>query len=215
MKLLFISLFFLILSSSVLAQDTIYREQPGLQDTIIEQPVEQPAEQILEQPAKQPKEQPVKPAAKPPMKDKFYFGGYVNFTVGSYTMIGIEPLVGYKLTPKLSAGIKIRYDYISDRRYTETYTTSNYGGSVFTRLRLLKQLYIHAEFAIYNYDLYVESGESGREWIPFLFVGAGYSQRIGKRSTLNMQILFDVLQNSNSPYRKWEPFYSIGYGVGF
>jgi len=32
---------------------------------------------------------------------------------------------------------------------------------------------------------------------------------------LNIQVLFDVLQNSNSPYNRWEPFYSVGFGVGF
>jgi len=74
---------------------------------------------------------------------------------------------------------------------------------------------VHAEYAGYNYELYNELGESNREWIPFLFVGAGYSKRLGGRSWLNAQILFDVLQADHSPYKSWEPFYSIGIGVGF
>ena len=96
--------------------------------------------------------QPEKPAEKPDWKKKIYFGGYVNFSFGRYTMIGIEPMVGYKIIPILSVGAKIRYDYISDKRYVETYNYSNYGGSLFSRLRLGKRIYLHAEFEGYNYN---------------------------------------------------------------
>ena len=107
-----------------------------------------------------------------------------------------------------------RYDYISDKRYAETYNASNYGASLFTRFNL-KRIYLHAEYAGYNYKLYNELGGSHREWIPFLFLGAGFSQRLGGRTSLNAQILFDVLHDDGSPYGNWEPFYSIGIGVGF
>ena len=201
MKSFLTSLFFLLLSSAVFAQDTISTEQ-------IVEPVQEPKQEQVQEPTQ-------KSVQKPPWKDKLYFGGYVNFSFGKYTLIGIEPMLGYKLTPKLSTGIKIRYDYISDKRYSDTHTTSNYGGSLFARLRLLKRIYLHAEYAGYNYELYNEFGESDRKWIPFLFVGAGLSQRVGKRSTLNAQIVFDVLNSSKSPYKNWEPFYSVGVGVGF
>jgi hypothetical protein len=66
-----------------------------------------------------------------------------------------------------------------------------------------------------NYELYDALGESKREWVPFLFAGAGYSQRMGGNAWLNVQVLFDLLQSDKSPYNNWEPFYSIGVGVGF
>ena len=185
MKYLLISVFSLFLGSAIFAQDSIRTEQP------------------------------VAPKQKLPLKEKLYFGGYVNLSFGKYTLVGIEPMVGYKLTPKFSAGVKFRYDYISDKRYSTTYTTPNYGGSLFTRYRLIPQLYVHAEYATYNYELYNEFGESDREWIPFMLVGAGYSKRLGGRAWLNVQVLFDVLQNDKSPYNSWEPFYSVGIGVGF
>ena len=175
------------------------------QDTII---TEQP---VVAEAATQPSPQP-KP--KKPIKDKLYYGGYLNLSFGSYTMIGIEPMIGYKIIPRLSVGAKIRYDYIQDNRYSENYTTSNYGASIFTRLRVFRGLYAHAEYAGYNYELYNALGESDRQWIPFLFVGAGYSLRVGKRSSVIAQVLFDVLQNENSPYKSWEPFYSVGVGIG-
>ena len=71
------------------------------------------------------------------------------------------------------------------------------------------------EYAGYNYKNYYETGESDREWVPFLLVGGGYNMRLGKRTSVNAQVLFDVLQNDKSPYSRWEPFYSVGVGVGF
>lgn len=153
--------------------------------------------------------------AKSSLKDKMYYGGYVDVTFGSYTVIGAEPMIGFKLTPKLSAGIKIRYDYVVDKRYAVSQTTSMYGGSIFARYRIIPQLYLHGEYSMYNYELFGLNGESDREWVPFLFVGAGYSKNLGRNVWLNAQVLFDVLQSSNSPYNNWEPFYSVGINVGF
>ena len=152
---------------------------------------------------------------KPSFAERIYYGGNIGLSFGPYTMIGIYPMIGYKITPKLSAGIKVAYEYIRDKRYTTDYTTSNYGGSIFARYRILRPVYVHAEYAMINYKLYNELGESVRDWVPFLLLGAGYSQHLGGNAWLNIQVLFDVLQNNRSPYRNWEPFYSVGIGVGF
>ena len=186
-----------LLGGSMWAQDTI----------------PQPGESVASQP--QENSQTTKPEKSSAWKSKIYYGGYINFSLGQYTVIGVEPMVGYKVIPRLSAGVKIRYDYISDKRFTDPYHASNYGGSLFARLSLIKRLYVHAEYAGYNYEHFIESGESYRQWVPFLFVGAGYNQPVGKHASLNAQVLFDVLHNENSPYKNWEPFYSVGMSVGF
>ena len=200
MKLILLSVVIVFMASALMAQDTI---NSALDTVNVEQvkPVEET--------------QTSNPQASQAWKDKIYFGGYVNFSLGSYTMIGIEPMVGYKILPFLSLGLKLRYDYISDKRYTEEYNTSNYGGSLFMRLTSKRRIYLHAEYAGYNYELFDESGELGREWIPYLFLGGGYSQPLGGRTSLNAQVLFDVLQDDSSPYKRWEPFYSVGISVGF
>jgi hypothetical protein len=202
-----LTLLILLLLSGVtagIAQDT-----PTADTTLQEQVVEeQPAATTVSAKA-QPEKQ------KKSVKDKLYYGGYFNMSFGGYTVIGIEPMIGYKIVPRLSVGAKIRYDYMQDKRYNETYTASNYGASLFTRLRVVRGLYAHAEYAGYNYKKHNELGESDREWVPFLFVGAGYNLNVGKRASVVAQVLFDVLQNEKSPYKSWEPFYSVGVGVGF
>ena len=167
-------------------------------------------------------EETARPAKKPApseprkdIKDNLFYGGYINLTFGSYTVIGFEPMVGYKVSPRLSSGIKARYNYIKDDRYAVSRTTSTYGGSVFGRYLVTPNFYAQAEAASYNYEYFYLSGGSDRDWVPFLFMGGGYIQPLGDRTWLTVEILFDVLQDSKSPYENWEPLFSIGVGIGF
>jgi len=50
--------------------------------------------------------------------------------------------------------------------------------------------------------------------VPFLMLGGGYIQPISPTTSLFVEVLFDVLQDSNSPYDAWTPFVSVGISVG-
>lgn len=140
-----------------------------------------------------------------------YYGGTLGFNIfGDVFRISIQPLVGYKFTPQLSGGITFTYEYVRNNRVDPSLTYNNYGGSVFSRYRIIPQLYAHAEFAYMSYDLV-----GGREAVPFLLLGGGYSQRIAPTAWAYVQVLFDVLQDSKSPYKDWDPWISVGVAAGF
>lgn len=143
-------------------------------------------------------------------KSKLYYGGYMNVSFGRYTVIGLAPLVAYKLTPKFSLGSQLNYEYSS----FNDHSGSNYGLSAFSRYRLFPELYLHAEYSGMSYKDYSETG-SDRKLVPFLFFGGGYSRPISENTWFTVQVLFDVLKNDNSPYKSQEPFFSVGIGVGF
>ncbi|MBN1340183.1 MAG: hypothetical protein JXA03_12715 [Bacteroidales bacterium] len=153
--------------------------------------------------------------SKPPLSERIYFGGGLGLSFGAYTMIAVYPMIGYKFTPKLSGGLELGYEYISDKRYSQTYNTSNYGGSLFTRYRLSPSLFLHAEYAMYNYEFYYIDMTTSREWVPFLFLGAGYATEVAPGIWALASVKFDVLQSRNSPYGEWEPFFNIGVSAGF
>ncbi|MGH7492610.1 MAG: hypothetical protein ACREOO_09455 [bacterium] len=158
---------------------------------------------------------PKQSAPAPSGPSKVYYGGIIGFSFGDYFRISLEPYVAYKVTPKFSLGGKIRYEYIEDKRYDEKLTSSNYGGSVFTRFRPIPRIYAHGEFAYMSYSYKVSDLESERQWVPFLLLGGGLIQRAGARTSLYVEVLWDVLQDDNSPYDSSTPFVSIGVGVGF
>jgi len=158
-------------------------------------------------------------ATRPPAKgksepSKVYFGGTVGFNFGDYFRVSVTPWVGYKLAPKASVGAKVGYEYIEDDRYAEKVTSHNYGGSLFTRYLVHPRLYAHAEFAEVSYKYSTANFESDRKWVPFLWLGGGYLQPISPRASMIIEVLFDVLQDNNSPYDDWAPYVSIGVGVG-
>jgi len=146
-----------------------------------------------------------------PSHSRIYYGGEIGFNLfGDVFRLSIKPLAAYKITDKLSLGAKIGYEYIKDKRFDPDRTYHNYGASLFTRYRVIPQIYGHVEFAEFNYDY-----PAGREWVPFLLVGGGLAQRVGGNAWVFVEVLFDVLQSSKSPYEEWEPWVTVGVGVGF
>jgi len=148
-----------------------------------------------------------------------FYGGQLGLSFGDYFRIMVAPMVGWVLDPKSSVGIKVAYEYINDKRYDPDRTYHNYGASLFYRYRVIPQLYGHAEFAYYSYQYSIETDALGnlsseRSWVPFLLLGAGYVQPIAPRTSLFIEVLFDVLQDDKSPYDAWNPWVSIGVGVG-
>jgi len=158
----------------------------------------------------------------PPVADsRWYYGGNVGFSFwNNYTYLGIYPLVGYKITPQFSVGGKIGYSYINYKDANPSYDTHNYGGSIFTRYRIIPQIYLHGEFVYFSYErqtfnLANQQFGSERVWVPFLLLGGGLSQNVGPNVWVFAEVLFDVINDENSPYKSGEPFLSFGAGVGF
>lgn len=147
----------------------------------------------------------------PDQPSRIYYGGTIGASLfGDVFRLSIQPFLGYKITPKFSVGGKLGYDYVKDKRFDPAQTYNNYGASVFTRYRIIPAVYAHAEFAEVNFDY-----PSGRQWVPFLLVGGGVGQRVGSNTWIYIEVLFDVLQDAKSPYEDWEPWISLGVGVGF
>lgn len=154
-------------------------------------------------------------------KGKWYFGGNLgaNFW-NDYLMVSLEPMAGYKVTSKFSLGLKAHYSFIMEDNDVQDLTYHNFGGSVFARYSPIPLGYLHAEFVYRNYEQYSFNSvtnklESDRVWVPFLLLGAGYKQPIGPNASVYAEVLVDVIQDKNSPFKKWEPVFHVGAAVGF
>ncbi len=162
--------------------------------------------------------QPTAPAtssdADQPQKGNVFTGGTLGLSFGHYFRIAVQPMIGYSFNPKFSAGLKLGYEYINDKRYEPAVTWNNYGASVFGRFRFIPQAYLHAEFAYVNYGAKTDRFENERVWVPFLYLGGGYIKPISQKTSLFIEVLVDVLQDSNSPYEAWQPMISFGVVAG-
>lgn len=130
-------------------------------------------------------------------------------------------MAGYHFNSKFSLGVKAHYSFIKeDNDNIQDFTYHNFGGSVFARYSPVPLGYLHAEFAYNNYEQFSYNSisqdyESERVWVSFLLLGSGYRQPIGPNASVYGEILFDVIQNKNSPFEKWEPIVHVRAAVGF
>lgn len=228
MKTLYFLIATMFFAFAGFVQDTVHGQENPV-DTIMDEPVRADTvwvekvivdtvwvEKEKVEPQQQPVQEPVSEDQKPSKKnEKVYFGGYANFSFGTYTLIGAEPLIAYKIFPKFSVGAKLSYEYVKDKRYETVQEASNYGFSLFARRRFFKRLYAHIEYSEMNYKLYDSLGDSSRNWISFLYLGGGISLPISKSTSLNAEVLWDLINEDDSPYKTMQPFFSVGIGVGF
>jgi hypothetical protein len=159
--------------------------------------------------------------AQPPQEgerfwDKVFFGGNFGLQFGDQTVVDVNPLVGYRLTEKLSVGFTVTYVYYRFKdpyNYFPSYSSNIYGGSLFTRYFLLENIFAHVEGEMLNLEVpnyFLNRYE--RENVFGFYVGGGYRQPLGDRSSLNILLLYNLNEDRNSPYQN--PIIRIGFGFG-
>jgi len=156
---------------------------------------------------------PVAEAQQQEPVNPWYYGGSVTLSFSGATRIGVFPMVGYKASREVSLGAKLGYEYVDYSN--SSFSANNYGAGIFARYRFVPQAYAHGEFQYINFERPALGGGSNRDWVPFLLLGGGLVQRMGGRTSAYVEVLFDVLQDSGSPYNDWQPVVNIGVGIGF
>lgn len=143
--------------------------------------------------------------------EKVFTGGNFGLQFGNQTIVELAPILGYRITDKFAAGIGAKYLYYHYRDSQVSYSTNIYGGSVFARHMITDNLFAYAECEVLNLEVprnyfYV------RKNVVSVLVGGGYRQEIGERSSLNLTLLYNVNESSDSPYIN--PIIRIGFGIG-
>lgn len=147
-------------------------------------------------------------------RDKWYTGGGVNFSAGNqFIAIGLNPILGYHFTEKISGGVGATASFI----ITDFYTDKFYGANVFGRYNITNELFAQSEFHMTNVlDRLTVVGEEileSRVWSPQWFVGGGYRSSVGNNMFVNITVLWDVIEDENSPYIN--PYIRGGIQIGF
>ena len=124
-------------------------------------------------------------------KERMYFGGGMGLSAGQgYTMISLSPIVGYMINNRLSGGVGVTYQYYKSGDFTD----NRWGGQLFMRMNVIKQVFAYASYEFMNYGTYTITGTEGpRQTVSRLPLGLGISQPIGNRSSVNFLAAYDVL----------------------
>ena len=160
-------------------------------------------------------------------KERIYFGG--NAGLGgwpslNYFYLEASPLVGYRITDRLSVGTTLTYIYlkqslifrsqISPNQYIYSYRTNIFGFTPFTRFFLNKWLFLHAEYNMYNADViksYLVDNNNRlvvnteREFVLFPLLGGGVSYALSENGGFMIMALYNPFHDQ---IRERFPLYS-------
>lgn len=156
--------------------------------------------------------QPVLP---PPMDEaypsRFFYGGNVNFQFGNGFAIGGSPYCGWQFTRRFGMGLGADYRYYTK----DPYSSHSIGARVFATYDIvIPTLYARTELAYFWFNEYRDGNKLGTSTVPYIFIGGGYRQPVGKNVYLEAEVMFDVLRDPNSAYDNWQPLIRGGVIVG-
>lgn len=158
---------------------------------------------------------------------KFFAGGNLGLSVGRYTLISLNPQVGYRLNRFLGAGLGLNLVYTSQKE-KDPLTRQDYrkvvqgitGLNAFVRFYPTQQFLIQVQPEanyIFGKQIFYqpvkETYKLDAEIIPSLLVGGGWVTPTGNGAML-FTVLYDVMQNPNSPYGN-RPIVNVGYNFNF
>lgn len=147
-------------------------------------------------------------------KENLFSGGSISlgFSTGSF-QAGANPMLGYNLADWVDAGIVGNFNYASFRDVyllNDRIRETTYGGGAFTRIYPIRFLFAQVQFE-HNFinQRYIpgagQPNEKNKVEANSLLVGAGYTTDRypgSGRPFFYLSILFDVLDQENSPYAR-------------
>lgn len=160
-------------------------------------------------------------------QSKFFGGGNFGLSLGRYTLINLNPQVGYRFNRFLGAGLGLNLVYASERE-KDPYTGLDYrkvvegitGLNAFVRFypvqRFLIQVQPEANYIFGKQTFYQPVEQTYKldaSIVPSVLVGGGLSTPTQKGAVL-FTVMYDVLQNPDSPYGN-RPIVSVGYNFNF
>lgn len=153
-----------------------------------------------------------RPLSERSFRERLTFGGNGAFQLGTITLIGGTPQVGYRVTENVMVGIGGTYYY--NRWKDIGYTQHLYGGNLWARRKLFSRVFVHVESEHINIEAFGPLlPEAGRRWVDMLWVGGGYYQGVTDRLGAGITLLYDVSENSLNPYDN--PTIRGGLSLGF
>ncbi len=151
---------------------------------------------------------------------KVFVGGDIGVTFGDYTEVRIAPMIGYMFSPQVFGAVEFVYRHSWDKILNQntaiesTIQSNSIGGSAFIQYYPIRDAYLKTEFSYQVYKTSTTQNLTESVNVPFLFLGLGYTRHVNNNLYFNAGIKVDVLNNQNSPFEDFTPFFDVGIGVG-
>lgn len=151
----------------------------------------------------------------PAIGERLFFGGSVGLVFGTITDIQLSPVVGIWAMPRIAVAVGPSYRYYKDQ-YAKT---AIYGGKAYVQFVVIQDinsvlplgvhtgLFLHAENELLSLKTSFWKPTpyySDRFYVNTVLAGAGISQQVGRRSSLNFIVLWPLNDSDYELYSKPE-----------
>jgi opacity protein-like surface antigen len=148
----------------------------------------------------------------------FLLGGILGMTFGDYTELRLSGVAGYRFSREISGGVKATYRTSWDKQVTSsqqevTATDNSFGGGVYVQYNPAKEFYLNSEYSYQKYTTETTQGGIERD-VNFVFIGLGYTNELSPNVFLNAGMKVDVLNDQDSPFSDFTPFFEVGIVAG-
>jgi hypothetical protein len=150
----------------------------------------------------------------PSMTERLFIGGSFGLSLGTITDISVAPVIGYWLLPRIAIAVGPSYRYYKD----PIDRTALYGGHGYLEFVVVQDLnsvvkmgshtglFIHVEDELLSLKTSFWKNpppyETDRFYVNTVLAGAGISQQIGRRSSLNFMALWPLNESDYAIYNK-------------
>jgi len=147
----------------------------------------------------------------PPFRERLFFGGSLGLQFGTITDIQVSPVIGLWVLPRLAVAVGPEY-----RFYKYGYDrTDIYGGKGYLQFVVIQNLnsviplgvntgiFLHLEdelLSLQSSFWKISPVFSDRFYINTILAGGGISQQIGRRSSLNLMVLWALNDSGYDVY---------------
>jgi hypothetical protein len=146
----------------------------------------------------------------PALRERLFYGGNFGLQFGSITDIQISPVVGIWVMPRVAVAAGPNY-----RFYKDWYNRTNiYGAKGYIELVVIQDmstfipigsgtgLFLHLEDEILSLEssVFKDPSSTGRFSINTALAGGGISQQIGRRSSVNLMVLWALNDSGYEVY---------------
>ncbi len=163
--------------------------------------------------------------------DKLIIGGGLSAGFGDgFVNAGISPIVGYRFTDRISAGVGLGYQFYQEPEYVdpnnpyhalyayENIVYPSIWGRYFFYRNLFTDVTVEYDFINVKQPGYDNYGNFGTQKLNVtntcLLLGIGLKIPLGGRLSAYGELIYDVLQGQYSPYPQGAPDLRFGLGVG-
>jgi hypothetical protein len=122
------------------------------------------------------------------------------------------------VVPRVDLGLQPFYRWTDDGRYSPSVSTTDYGASLFARVRVVAGFFVEADYQHTSYEYPNAVGSETRDTYDAFLAGAGYAVPLGGNVGLYVSALYDFSYDDNSGV--YQPYDSpvrmqVGVSVGF